>query len=892
MKLLFFYTFDYIKRNRRSSISIMIAILMASTMLSAMCGYLYNAYTDNIRGYLEISGNWHGAIYDDTLGSKLEIIEDFKEIESTMLKGNWNVAKIEDPRRDYLVWSDANADYWTSMPDKDGILEGRIPTKSGEIALSKQYFEYHPDLKIGDTLTLTIGNRVAEDGSVLDPFEHKQTIERFTAEEEVTLTIVGKLDVATSSTVPAYTALGFLDEGDISPTDKFTVYFRFHNIQDTYQILPEIAAAVGLEMDEHGEYKLHYNSGYLSRRAVLPPEQMGSISLLLANQQLIAMALTSLLMISVFVLIIHNAFTLSAKSRLQQLGIFASIGATPKQIKRSVTIEAMLLTIIPLPIGLFIGQISVALLFTLLDSSQPSYVNHEMFFMLGWQSIVPAILFTLLTVWWSAVIPARKIAKLSPIVAIREGEAEKLKKPGRYSLVKLFGLSGELATNALQARKKSYRTSTISLVLSFLTLAFLLCVTTASTASEAIYQSTAKEWAQQDVIVTLNNVETEEDFTAVTEKIREVENLKSDRWYHKLNAATWISPDGFSTEFHNAGGFKEAEKALTSTRQIPFERDEKRRVGTTIIGLDDTTFQEYCTQLGVDSEPFYELDKLSAIFYNTIDDVTTSSKRNPIYIPYLNITEGDTLTLTEKKSDDWEGDYTFPIEVTTIADTLPSLGDTYYGGKYDSTLFVPMSRLNKLASSFSASRVDRINGVLRVNQPEHITPLRTEVEEICDTYFGSGDYSLFDQDEYYRSIKDSDKIVNLMFGFVAGLMAVIGLSNAYFTIQGTLSVRQREFAKLRSIGLSPKGLKKMLLFEGIILGIKPIVISLPFALILQGVFLNTNEVTLLEWLPFAPWIPILLYIAAVLTVTISTYTIGCKKLLNENIMEAIRLSSI
>lgn len=892
MKLIFFYTLDYIKRNRRSSISIMVAILMASTMLSALCGYMYTGSSDIIRSIVERSGDWHGELFDDTLGSKLEIIENFDEIETIMIKGDWMVAEINDPRRDYLIWRDANAEYWESMPEKNNILEGSIPTKTGEVALSKQYFEHHPDLKIGDAITLPIGNRVDEDGNIIDPRDRKQVGEIFVEEEKVTLTVVGKYDVATDSTLPAYTALGFLDENNIEPTDNLIVYFRFHNIRDTYKVLPEIAKAVGYEMNEYGEYILRYNTAYLAKSAVISPEQMSAISLIWANQTLIASVIIGLLTVSVFVLIIHNAFALSIRTRLHQLGIFASIGATPKQIKWAVMIEAMLLTILPLPLGIVIGQVSVAGLFNLIDKSTPAYSNHETFYVLGWQSILPAILLTLLTVWWSAVIPARKIAKLSPIVAIREGETENLKKPHRYSLGKLFGLSGELAANALQARKKSYRTSTISLTLSFLILAVFLCITTANTASEAIYQTTANKWAEYDVLVTLSSVESEQDFTAITEIIRSQENLKSDRWYNQLNTAAWLPPDGFSEEFYNAGGFEEAENILMSSAPIPFERDGERRVFTTIIGLDDITFEEYCTQLDIDKTPFYESDKLSAILYNSIEDITISTKKNPVSIPYLNSSKGDTLALSEKTRDDWEGDYSFPIEVAAIADILPPLGVTEFGGRYYATLFMPMSRVNDLATSFSANRVDYIKGVLCANQPEQITNLRIEVEQICESYFGSGDYSLLDEDEYYKLSAESDKILVLIFGFVVGLMAIIGLSNAYFTIQGTLSARRREFAMLRSIGISPKGLKKMLLFEAILLGVKPILISLPITLILQGVFLNINEITLLEWLPFAPWKPMFIYIIAVMAVTITTYLLGITKILNENIMDMINLDII
>ena len=86
----------------------------------------------------------------------------------------------------------------------------------------------------------------------------------------------------------------------------------------------------------------------------------------LALIHIFAMPLTylaiGLFTVGVFVLIIHNAFSLSASTRLTQLGIFASIGATPRQIKRSVLFEAFCLSAIPIPFGRLIGQFLVKLL--------------------------------------------------------------------------------------------------------------------------------------------------------------------------------------------------------------------------------------------------------------------------------------------------------------------------------------------------------------------------------------------------------------------------------------------------------------------------------------------------------------------------------------------------
>lgn len=895
MKLLFGYTLDYLKRNRRGSLAIMIAILMTATMMSALSGFLYNVYADSVSYILSQTGNWHGELFDNTPATALNTIESFDSVEAVLLKGQWKAASIEDPRRDYLIWRDANAEYWNSMPEGDScILEGRAPDKVGEIALSKQYFEHHPELALGDSLTLPIGDRMDADGGVLAPQNTAKPGERFQASGTVTLTVVGKLDFTTSSNVPAYTALGFLSEADILPTDDLTVYLRFHNLRDTYKELPKIAAAIGYEPDEYGNYVLRYNADYLSRKNVLSPEQKELLPLLMASQGFLTYGFIGLLVVSLFVLVIHNAFALSFTARLSQLGIFASAGATPQQIKQSVVSEALLLTAIPLPIGLIVGQLCIAGFIQYSNQFGTPTGRELMQFAVSPISVLPAILLTLLTVYWSALIPARKIAKMCPIDAIRQGETQTFKKPGRFSLATLghlFGLPGELAATALQARKKSYRTATISLTLSFLTLACFLCINSASEAGNAVYQTEQKKWAEQDVLVTLMNVTTPEDCRAVTQNIDGLPGVKSAVWYNQLNAALWLPETGFSQEFAEKGGFDEAGKDLPAA-QLPLLRDGQRRVKTALLGLDDKTFAAYCATLGIDPAPFYDESTWRSILYHTVTDVTTSTKRNPVRIPFLSLSVGDTITMTEKASDSFEGDFTFSVEIAAVADTLPPIGDAYLGVRYSAVQVMPMSRVTSLGTNFARNASVKVEGVLQAESPALITPVRQTVETICESYFGSGDYELFDQDEYNVTKTAGNATTTALFGFISALLAIIGLSNAWATVRGTLHARRREFAMLRSVGLPPAELRRMLVLEGMMLGLTPVLLSLPVVIIVQCAFLSTNEITFFEWLPFAPLLPMLAYLAAVLAAMLGTYIAGCRKLLRENIIEAIKIDSI
>ena len=114
------YTLDFVKRNRRSSIAIMVALLLTVMMLSGLSGFFWTMYMDNIHLELLENGNWHGELFDDTYGRDLEQIENYSSVESVMVKGPWEVSMLDsnNPRRQYLILRGANREYWESMPER------------------------------------------------------------------------------------------------------------------------------------------------------------------------------------------------------------------------------------------------------------------------------------------------------------------------------------------------------------------------------------------------------------------------------------------------------------------------------------------------------------------------------------------------------------------------------------------------------------------------------------------------------------------------------------------------------------------------------------------------------------------------------------------------------
>ena len=125
MNILKEYTLDYIKHNKKSSIAIMIAILIATILLSALSGALYTFYTDEVRLLILENGNWHAELFDNTPGDKLKYVTAHPNVERVMIKGTWKIAKIDDPRRQSIrpFWREESLNRKTKLLFQNNILK-------------------------------------------------------------------------------------------------------------------------------------------------------------------------------------------------------------------------------------------------------------------------------------------------------------------------------------------------------------------------------------------------------------------------------------------------------------------------------------------------------------------------------------------------------------------------------------------------------------------------------------------------------------------------------------------------------------------------------------------------------------------------------------------------
>ncbi|MBU3075467.1 ABC transporter permease [Clostridium estertheticum] len=872
MKIMNEYTYNHMKKNKRHTISILVAITIASALLCSLCIFIHSIWETKLSTTIEETGYWHGELYNSIAGDKLKYVTENPEVETTMIKGQWVTAKLSNTKLPYLIMRDANTNFWLDMSLKNTLTEGKLPKKSGEIVVSKLFFADNPSYKIGDKLTLSTGNRMLG-SDLVNPQSTKRSGEKFLATGTNIYTIVGELDVSDTSAYDGYIAMGYLDPLRIKPKDELTVYMRFVNPRTIYETLPRIAKATGLTKNENGDYKVKYNTPLLTLYGISDKSN--------ANAQIITMiamaVIITLLVMGSFILIIYNAFSLSANSRIKELSILKSLGATPRQIKSSVLYEGLLLWIIQLPIGIMIGYLFSNIVFSKVNkilSVTEDYKNAYVSF--SWVVVGFSIIISLITVLVSAYIPAIKMMKVSAITGIRQNSTRvKFKKQKSHSIInKIFGIEGELAISQFSANKKALRTAVLSLSMCFILISGYMNII-------AIYNlanSKNAEIPTHDMKISLKMIDKPSD--KMINEVISLPEVKDSVIRRQARTSTYVTSKQESDVFAKYGGF-----AKVPSKHNILSENGKYRIITNLVGLSDKSFKKYCEKIGADDESYYN-EGVKGVLLDSTNYVSANTKTIQ-KIPLLNIKQGDKLVINEKIENDMNTNYKFNAEVGHVTEISPS--EIKMGG-YSLAYIVPMKTYQQLVSNFMPERMLESNSmVIDLLVGDEASPrMKKELTRICSSYLGSEDVTIWNLLDEKNNDKLKQKSVSIGVFSVALMFGLIGIINAFSTISNNLRLRKREFAMLRAVGLTPKGLNKMLMIEGLFFALTPIIVSIPIVLFICWFMLRLTLITWSEFMSIFPVVPILAYAMLIIASIFLAYGISSTTVKKSNVIESIK----
>lgn len=881
MKILTEYTLNYLNKSKKNTISIIIIISIAVTLLSTMVLFTYMNWNYDLKDVVERNGDFHGSFKSYINKSQIPYLEENQKIDKVYLRTEFVTGEIH-LEKPYINISYLDEEYWDHMGEKNLILEGRIPENPNEIIVMGSLIKENPSYEVGSKISVNLGHR-EKDGEKVDVLDFLHPDEKFISKGMEEYTIVGMITANSMSFEPYYRALGFLDRDLLEDDVEFNAYLRMKNPRTIYGDLPEIGRVLGFELGEEVldeySYSARYNHYYLRLQGIFIP----SISIWEQGLNFIKMSFAfTLLIMILFAIIIYNVFTIWSNHRLKQIGILKSVGATPKQIKRTVIIEAAVLSVIPMILGLGLGHLFCYFGIKIIKNMVKSDVNGSILnltFKTSPIMILIILILSFLTILLSISRTAKKLSRISPIEAIRYSEFNEDHRSNKNSGMDYShkNIISSLSRDSLRGNKKGFRTTILSIGFGFTILFVFLVVLSGGMAGEVldnmeIYHPLQVHLYSDEIIG--------EDLYKEIDKIPEIE---SSLVFKRFSGVFKIEPGYESNEFRDLGGFKRIDSKKFSVR----DKNNYYEVGGHIIGMDSHSFNRYAQSLGLVPEEYYNSENPKAILLNLVKEDMNQPLSRAVYIPYLN-EDINSLSFGEFGKEA----YGFNMEIGFKTSEKP--WKDFLLNDYRIALIVPKEVLNTMMEEFDLpGDYSHEEYMYLMVEEEDISGVREEIKDIAKYYISEDDYYIWDKISYELETEDGIRVLNFIaFTFIVS-MAIIGVSNAYSSINNSLRNRRREFAMLKSMGMTKDGLKKMLRLEGIYYCIYPFIYSIPLCLILLiGMDGLNKKFGIKDLLFFLEYETLLMYIIVITISIYIAYYLGIRKIEKDEIVDVLRDESV
>ena len=487
---------------------------------------------------------------------------------------------------------------------------------------------------------------------------------------------------------------------------------------------------------------------------------------------------------------------------------------------------------------------------------------------MSWSAIVISIIVSVVTIWLSCRRSAKKASKITPIEAIRSSEdvklkAKKIKCP--KIITKIFKTGGEIAYKNLKRSKKKYRTTVISIIVSVVIfIAISSFIQYGFKMSSAYY--TEKNYNYVVYTYTTALPEDTEEFAKEQEKslkmLTDISNLPDvgDVSINKTNTFEMNMDEKHKAELTEYGKNIKARYSESNSNQEQIDN-------VNIISLSKNAYDAYLKKIGGD----YETYKDGAILID--NNINLDEKGKKIQGSMYTWKKGDTVT---GKINDKE----YNIKIVAKTEERPNGVENLYNT--NAYFIVSEDFINK-------------TGYISVTlyaQSNDADKLDAEVEQYKkDNNLIDSNLNSFNLEESVRAENAVVLVISIfLYGFI-GVITLIGITNIFNTITTNMNLRKKEFAMLKSIGMTKKEFNRMIRLESIFYGVKSLVIGIPIGLGLSygmyTVFRNSMEMNYI--LPYKSIIVAVIFVAVVIGI-IMKYSMS--KINKQNIIETIRNDNI
>jgi len=840
MNILNKFTIKSLKLNKKRTIVTIIGIMLSTALICGVAGLVSSFQNSLIDWARTNDGNYH-VTFKNVASDKAQYVTENQKVKDYFISSSLGWANLEGSKTTNKPYLHVLA-YDKKALENYGVVltDGRLPQNSNEIIITESVLTgARVLLKIGDTITLNIGTRKSNDDYYLnDDALYTEDDESIVDTKEKTYTIVGfmqTLDVEKFYS-PGYSALTYMDETP-SAIDISVLYKSPKEYEKTTK---DICKTLNLDFDED----IYVNSDFLRFQGIM------SDNMLYVLYTIAGVVIFIIVISSVFV--IRNSFSISVAEKNRQYGMLSSVGATSKQIRKNVIFEGMVIGLIAIPLGILLGIVAIMILLKVVN-----YLLTDMLSGLGFTysinllAVLISVAISIITIYLSCLIPARKAAKISPIESIRGNNDIKInsKKLRTSKLTKkLFGIGGVIASKNLKRSKKKYRTTVISLVISIFIFISLSSFLTLGTKTSQFYYMDFKFNVYVHSLSDAN--------TQIYEKISKLENVDNSAYCYQSSLD--IDNIKYASEF----GKK-------------FLENDPQPTGIAFMVYNNEYFKKYIKEIGLKESDY----KTAVILldYDTFYNEDGSKTVDRIY----SLKSGDKVNVKS-------GDKEKTLTISKFTDVKPMGQEAVY---YDHGIIVVSEDYIKEVFKEDVNNSDYYHLsdlFIKSSKPQELENTLNDLIKQGGDYYG---LTVFNYETYMKQEQRMLLVVKIfLYGFIT-VITLIGVTNIFNTITTNMILRSKEFAMLKSVGMSSKEFNKMIRLESIMYGTKSLLIGIPLGILgsygmykafAQGIDLGYT-------LPLPAIIISIIFVFIIVGITMK-YSLN--KINKQNIIETIRKDNI
>lgn len=814
--------------NKKRTFGTILGIMLSTALITCVGGMFYVLQNTMVQNAINADGYWHIQLSD---------ISD-SDIENISLNKDFNhMEAVKDlghsitylNNDDYVHGHIYSMSYDTFDYLGYKLVDGVFPKNSGEIALSKNYSKY-AKINIGDELTLNIGDLVDSKGNKINDIFYGNTF--IINSKDYTFKVVGLINAHPTLITTGLDSL------------KNDVYLTLKNPKNYKKDFEEL-----LSSDKYKDYRTNRD---LLRWEVFSFSD-NTLSFLM---KLVGIVIFIILLTSVFS--IKNSFAISTTEKLRIYGMLRSVGATKKQIKKMVLLEGLNLGLIGIPIGSFIGlavtYFLTVIVNTIATSASLSADSSLLYYKFDFYPFIIAFITSFIMIYLSTISSKKKASNISPIQNIRNSENYQnnvdLKVP--KLIQKIFKIGGILSYKNLKRSKNKYHVTIISLTISIFVFILVSCFLKYG------IKTLNDEYITLNYNVSANvfNIDKKYD-------IKKLKELAKSHLYYALDS----EKIGL---FYIRDTSHIIDKRYISNGCTKYDSTNDSCIGEKIpsahinfLIYDDDSFKEIANNLDLK----YENIKDKGILINTAKRIEGKKTK---YVKTTTYKKGDVLEFYNNKYD-----YNLTYEIAAINDYLPWGFETYDG-------------VNPPSLIISEKYFSYKEGLFVQNiyyESDNAEKTEEEIKKI------STDINVMNIDKEIKQMQSTILIISIfIYGFII-VVTLIGMTSVFNTITSNMELRRKEFAILKSIGMTKHEFNNMILLESVFYSFK----SLFYGIILGVLGSYLIYTIFAERIDYGYLFPTNAIIISVIFIIIVVYAImkySISKINKQNVIETIRKENI